>query len=264
MEGCPGDNPEELRQAMLGTLTDAVNNEDYEFVYEVSDKQDFLRPFEIAEWMDVTRRSTEDPVESRRWGDALTGYLNKLAGREFPDDETEVLEGIGKRLEFDGIVGNKQVGEEPEGAEPFDEANDDWEEDVFVIQDLEQETIEVISQSPIFRQAEKSAKLGYLDQAIEILQGAEQSRKVLDHFVYDYAVGRAKLGYIEEAIGKISDYASSETAAEQMRRVLDKHVYDYAKRQVNLGYTGQALDIIRSHASSPARRTAMLHRIGLL
>ena len=156
-----GLSEDEARRRMLQAVADAIEKEDYDFSTQIAAQQNFLLPFEVAEYMDVKRRHAEDPVEKRRWEEALTSYLDFLAGIEFPPEEAEAIDEIIKRLEFDNVVESETVAKEQDEGETEDDNEDDddenWEEDSFGI-DMSVEEVKKIRQMPVFQHAESLAK----------------------------------------------------------------------------------------------------------
>lgn len=278
----PGDDDIKLRQ-MIEALTEAVQNEDVDFVLAITSFQQLLRPFELVEYMDVVRRGSEDPVESRRWNDALYGYVGSLEGQEFPAEETDVIDTVMANLQFDSIVSSDETADESYDVLPEDEVSEDdnWEKTTFSYT-MEQEEYERIQQLPTFKKALEYAsgsRTGYsIRDAVKFIEEnvspelGENMLKILDSVIAQkaeqYANGRHTGYSIKDAKGLISRFGSSDASKALMESCLDKYVYDKAEQYANglrTGYsTKDAKNHIIKYASTPGRRDAMLRRLGFI
>lgn len=285
-----GTSEEELRHQMLSALADAVENEDYDFTTEISSSQELLRPFEVAEYMDVKRRHSDDPVQSRRWGDALVAYLDTLEGQEFPEEEAEVINGIISNLEFEAITSNSETLDHDndtditEEEDPDSDKDDKWEDDRFTIY-IDEEEMEIIRSLPVFKQAEtKAAGSGvyppdlqgakrYIEQHVSG-ELTEKMLTILDWYVFKHAERKAQGSGVyspnlRDSSDTIKKYSSTEEVADRMRNAIDKYVFKEAERAAN--GTGvyppdlvKARKIIDQFASNQGRRDAMLRRLGFI
>jgi hypothetical protein len=289
MEPNPNNSNEEAvqRQQMLEALTDGVENEDYDFSTQIATQQTTLRPFEIAEYMDVKRRHSDDPVESRRWEDALRNFLASLSEKEFPEDEVEVINRIIDNLEFEAITSNGDVAEEPKKPEDAGENeqkpdDENWDEDKFFI-DVDDEEIARIRNFPVFREAEALASgsaygRAYLDEAINQIvtsvegQLAVTMRRVIDWYVFKEAEALASgqaygHPYFDDAETTINNYGSTSEVIDRMKSAIDKHVFKEAEalasgQAYGRPYYDDAKNAVNNYASTPGRRDAMLRRLG--
>jgi hypothetical protein len=284
----PGDD-DLRRQQMIAAITEGVEAEDYAFVVEVAGGQDLLRPFEIVEYMDVKRRGSEDPVEQRRWGDGLGHYLTSLSGQEFPEDELEVINSVTERLNFDRVVSNEAVAEEPTIDGDLERSDADWRNDYFCPAGVDEGELDRLSKTPIGQSVVSYASVAlrnnnaaYLERAIEAVTSfqfgsGEKLRKLLDVYIAKYAEKQAanalqnnNSAYLSRAFEAIQQFGSSEEAILALKGSLDKHIYAYAEDQVaqaiknkNNAYIQNAADALRQYVSSEERIKAMLEELGL-
>lgn len=276
----PNDRGLQLRQ-MIQALTDAVQAEDMEFMLDVTSSQQLLRPFEIVEYMEIVRKGNEDPVENRRWTNAIYGYAKSLEGQEFPQEEVDAINTVLGHLQFDSIVANEETADEAHDVTPEDyeeEDNENWENTTFSY-NMDPEEYERIITLPTFVMAQDYArgKSGYtIADAIRFIQNnvsaelGAKMRKILDPVIaqtaQEYAQGRS--GYnIRDAKAHINKYASDEQSKALMQSCLDKHVFKLAEAytQRKGGYSiKDAKAFIIEYASTPGRRDAMLRRLGFL
>jgi hypothetical protein len=291
MEPIPRDPSDDdiRRQEMIAAITSGVESEDYTFVVEVAGSQDLLRPFVIVEYMDVKRRGSEDPVEQRRWGDGLSHYLTSLSDQEFPEEEVEVINSVIERLDFDRVVSNETVAEEPTIDGDSERGDADWRNDYFWPADVHADELEKLSRTPIGQSvvdhasgALRNSNSTYLGKAVETITSfqfgsGEKLRKLLDVYIAKYAEQQAASAlrnsnstYLSNAIEAIQEFGSSEEAILALRGSLDKHVYAYAEQQVasairnkNNTYIKNAADALSQYASSEERIKAMLEELGL-
>jgi hypothetical protein len=110
-----------------------------------------------------------------------------------------------------------------------------------------------------------------IDLGIAIVEGEAEGetlavfRRMLDKYVYEFAEGMIKDRHnLAAGVGIVEDYASSPEIAFQMRLSLDKLVMKEASNMITTySSPGSARRIIEEGASAPARRDAMLLRLGL-
>ncbi|PJE65698.1 hypothetical protein COU91_00295 [Candidatus Saccharibacteria bacterium CG10_big_fil_rev_8_21_14_0_10_47_8] len=270
---------------MLDALTEAVDNEDIEFSTAIAMKQKSLRLFEVAEYMDVKRRHTEDPVESRRWEVALHAFLRSLEDVELTAEDAEIINGIIKNLEFEAITSDEGASDRDDKVgEETTEEDDNWQQDKFGIA-LDTETIDKISNLPVFAPAERLARgttskapdLASAIKHVEVyVEGelAEQMLKIIDYYVYRVAEAFAKgnssrAPNFDNAHNTVDTYGSEAEVKVRMKAALDKYVFISAEiaasgtssRAPNLKL---AKDLIKTYASSPGRHDAMLHKLGFI
>jgi hypothetical protein len=235
--------------------------------------------------MDVMRRNVEDPVEQRRWKEALLKVLENLHGKEFPQDEADTIQVVIDRLKFDEIVSYEETAEEQSERTQGEVVEDDsWDFDHFVI-DIDEESLAKIRSLPIFKEAERLATPDitgrvYLEKAVNHIEAyamseiKAQMRKVLDWYVFQKAEQYAipditKQVYLEKAAETVRLYASSSEIQARIRGVLDKYVFKEAERLATPDitgrtYTDKALKTINDFSSSEGRRQAMLKRLGFM
>jgi hypothetical protein len=119
------------RQKMLAAIEEAVLNEDDKFFNEIVRGQTLLSPLNLSDYMNVKRKHCEDPVEERRWHDALVSYLKSLHGQEMSKEDADAINAIIQEIQFEDITSNEEEAEEPEveGEKPDFE----WDNDEFKI-----------------------------------------------------------------------------------------------------------------------------------
>jgi hypothetical protein len=283
-----GPSDEVQRQELIQTVANAVLEEDYEFVVEVAGQQSLLRPFEMAEYMDVKRRTSEDPVEQRRWGDAARAYVGSVIGQEFPPEEVEAINAVIRNLNFDDIVANEETAAEPELEAPELEAPElseseveNWEATQFQVR-LDLKTIQGVYTSTVYRQAEEAAQRLLADDPLadarhiidSHVSGELRGRMllVLDWTVFQKAEEAARKilpkDPLSDAKSIIQRYAATDRSRLDMELALDKHVFQKAEeaahRILPKDPLGNAKEIITKYASVPQRRDAMLKRLGFM
>lgn len=278
------------RQQMIAAITSGIEAEDYTFVVEVASTQDLLRPYEIVEYMDVKRRGSEDPVEQRRWEEGLDNYLTALDGQEFPEEEIDAINSVVERLQFDRVVSNEDIAEEPEvRSQETDTGDIDWENDFFQPAGIDAEEIERLSATPIglsiVEDATRAISYGdseYLDAARQTIAKfqfgpTEKLRELLDVFVCSFAEGRANKAlsygdssYLKESIDSLREYGSSDSAVLAMEKSIDKQIFLFAKNRLakaaqynDNSYVQEAIDALDQFVSTETRLAAMLSELGL-
>lgn len=282
------------RQHMINAITQGVYDEDYEFVVEIASHQDLLRPFEIVEYIDVKRRNAEDPVENRRWEDALGYYLDSIADSDFPEEEEEAIHAVVERLEFDRTVDNPDIADDPSWEQEEPERSDsdadiDWRNDFFQHKDITQERLSKLAENPIGRSVANKCSLAlstrnatHIESALEIIQefsfgSSDELRKLVDVYLYSFAEDRAKLAistrnstHFEMALDAVSRFGSDEDVIQAMESALDKYAFEYAKDRValaastrNNNHIKQAVETLDQFVSTPERISAMLAELGL-
>lgn len=281
----PEDDRQIRRRLMLEAVESAINDEDYDFMNEVLHAQDLLRPFETMEYMSAKRGSLEDPVEQRRWKDALYSYSNSLDGQEFPPDEAESMKAVIDRVQFDEITQNEAVAEEPVVPDAEKREDDeDWEQTKFSVC-MDRESIDRIRGTQVFKSAEeyatgKTFSINPLRTARNVIMtqvsGEMQTAmlKVFDWYVYlsaeSYAVSKTfSTNPLRVAQEIVNSFASSKEVQSEMKSALDKHVFrvaeDYAiGRKFSTDPLNAARKTIEEFASIQGRRDAMMRRLGFL
>jgi hypothetical protein len=272
------------QQQMIETLTDAVESGDCEFAVEIAGSQQLLRPFVIVEYMDVKRRSSEDPVASRRWEEALLSYLRTLSGAEFPEEEIEVINNVVSSLKFDAITSGIDTTEEA-GIETTDkdvEEDYNWANSEF-LPDVEKEELERLRGFPVFQRAESYAQGKISGRTIndaiiliyESVSGGpnrDNMLKAIDWYIAQkaesYAQGKISGRTINDALTLISECASDDEARAMMNSSIDKHVFQraesYAQGKISGRTINDAKELIIAYASTPGRRDAMLRTLGFI
>ena len=292
MESAPRNPDEEniKRQEMIAAINSGIESEDYTFVVDIARSQDFLRPYEIVEYMDVKRRSSEDPVQQRRWEDGLNNYLTSLNDQEFPEEEVKIINTVIERLQFDRMVTNEEVADEPEVQRRDADPNDiDWENDYFQPAGIDSEEIKRLSETPIgqsvVRTADKAISYGetkYLKEARLTISkfkfgSTEKLKDLLDIYVCKFAENRANKAisygetkYLKTAIESLREFGSSDEAVLAMEKNLDKLVFEFAEKRLakavsynDNSYIQQAIDALDQFVSTKARQAAMLEKLGL-
>jgi hypothetical protein len=254
--------PNTRAQQMLDVIKDGIENDDLEFAALVANRQDLLRPVEIAVWMEGEYYATEDPGQIKKWRAALQEHLDSLKGYEFEDDEKETL------LEIEeGLKNDEAAYGDPE--------EDDWLAEKFT-HGLSQDEFDQVWNLPEFRPVKmqvigSGGKVRDLDIAIQMISRSnspeeDRMRQLLDHFVFliaeEYASGgKTGLRQLNAAKTYINVYASSEEAKSRMRSAIDKYVFEEAKSYAPIDIE-KAHDVILDHGSTKARQEDMLRRLG--
>lgn len=79
------------RQRLFAAIDSSINHEDYELFEQVVEQQVLLRPPELAEYMNIKRKETEDPATSGRWEGGLKLFLLGQIGRDLSESEADAL-----------------------------------------------------------------------------------------------------------------------------------------------------------------------------
>lgn len=243
-----GQSGDAERHEILNGLVDAVVNDDPNYINDVVAEQQGIDPVFIAEFIGVKGKRSETLDEKAKWAGALITYLDILPEAELTAEQQEVIDVVKRDMEFDRIVSNPEVGEEPE----IDEPNEDWRTVEFAVR-LSQEEVDNIRSIPTFRLAEDYAKgtrkspysnVTTMQMAIRTLEDhfdgelLEKTRKVLDWYVYkqaeSYASGKVRSPYsnrtdLEVAMSVVDVCGSGEEAKVLMRQSLDKHFFARAE-----------------------------------
>lgn len=268
----PDKSPENI---IIDSLTAAIMAEDYEYFDAIVRNQNVVDDPSIAEYMQIKRRGTDDPVEADRWESGLSYFLEAIDGKLYSKDDLERLDAVVNNLEFDAIVTNTEVGEEPTvlGVRPFnpEEAIIDpahWSQSVFLAEYSESD-LEALRMLPVFNNAEKDAREGMLQRAVRTalqLQGERGilARQAIDTYVFQAAEQHAQSGAFARAMHYVREYGSSEDAQLPMHRALDKHVFEKAQSYVLGGVFHEAQKVIAEFVSTPSRRDMMLRELGLV
>ena len=252
MEGIPQDPDEyaERRRNMIAAITVGIEGEDYAFVIEIASHQNLLRPFEIVEYMDVKRRSGENPTEKRRWEEGLGHYLAAIEEEEFPEKEEEAINAVVHRLEFERAIDTDEVADEPrvEDDDPRshyegDDEDIDWRNDHFRPVGVDMKTLGEVSKTPVGKSVVRRA---------------------------EHAISTGNAQYLKDAINVIQEYGSNDEAVWALEKALDKFAFVYAKKQLeraantgNNDYLKKAIRTLDQYVSSEARVKAMLAELGL-
>lgn len=283
-----------LRHELLDAIETSVLERDHDAAVGLAKGTDLLRAFEIVEYLDVKDRHCEDPGQQEIWRDVLSRYLGGLTGQEFPPEEQAVITDTARRLEFENMLeGGAMVSEEgtPDIAAVESEVDAyGWDSDEFHVR-LDSETIEKVKATAIWQAVEKFMKVGYRNGSyslehghwiiMKLLHGSqrEEALAVFDGNVFD-DVHRSVAGeywYIrpyglpETVKRRIDKFASSRVVALEMQRANDKYIFRAAERALKAedkepwrtSPRQNAVNIINMGASSPARRDAMMDRLGL-
>ncbi|MDB5176312.1 MAG: hypothetical protein JWM81_1170 [Candidatus Saccharibacteria bacterium] len=81
-------------QRMLGVLDEAVQADDLDFANGIALGQIYLRPFEVAKYIDQKNRLSTDLAEARRWMNALYAYIPHVKDQACPPEEKRALNAI--------------------------------------------------------------------------------------------------------------------------------------------------------------------------
>ncbi|MBA3757320.1 hypothetical protein H0X09_00410 [Candidatus Saccharibacteria bacterium] len=269
---------------MLHALANGITCSDYEYASEIAINQTYLRPIEIAEYMEVKGRYAEDPIQRRQWRDALGQYLKDLQGIELPNNEFEEIEELIHKLEPGEIISKADVVADSNDTAEYQPDAENWEHETFFV-NLEKERILKLRQLPVFQAAEEHAKgkdevdpnLPMSLEHIRTYVGggmAAEMYQAIDWYVFieaeRHALGRGDTRPNFNKASKTIDLCSSSPeVAQRMRSAMDKYVYREAERAI-LGDEFSESDVERVqeftalYASTPDRRDAMLKRLGLI
>ncbi len=280
------------RQQFLSAVTEGVLNDDHEFLRELITDQDLLQPVELAEYLDIKQRKSEDYKEKKQWLDAADLYLQTLSGREFSPEEVESLKIVIQNLQFARIIDNEEVAEEPvvktDDLENY-EVND-WGSSEFIIK-LSEEEINEVSNHAIFDRARKMADRRLVPPSGDGLQVAREMIEenvsneelkakmflVMDQVVFSRSEKMAQGRLVPSSTGDalkdareiIEKYSSSEESRIEMRLALDKQIFIRAEKMVQgrlvprrKNHMEEAREMIINNASTPSRANAMLNKLG--
>lgn len=248
-----GDDQKQKVQAMLGSITDAIAEEDYEFAAQAALGQELVSPADVVEYVHLQSKSEEDPVAQRRIRDGVNSIVASLRKRDqaetaegkersLTDDDVERINKVMQDVELQELAESEVLAEEPDvDTDQYAEPNYEWDEDVFSVDlsDYSDEEIEKAEQSLVFKAAMEEGHRTidgvkrHIKKAREMIEQGGGKYKELQLLIFD---------------GLISMVAETEA-----QRTIDgrpKHIK-------------QAREIIENLASSPERAQAMLDEFGL-
>lgn len=282
-------------QEMLAEMEKAVLEGDTDQFAAMVNEQAHIRPFELAEYIDVKRRRSPNEENRKLWRQSLDVYLGSLDGEAMPVLESDVIKGIIRDLEFEDIMSNKTVAADSftvEKPSDIEQDPDGWFTDHFTIE-LDASIVRNTESTEVFERAKRCILGDVRDVPLEkrvatarqiiinSLEGVGQTLalKVLDAYIFDHATRQAQGGFGKIPAESRMDYAfqsirqaSDKRAVFRMMSAMDKEVYRYAKlcRQglipsVPLNAThSKAKRIVMTYASSPERKVAILKSLELV
>jgi hypothetical protein len=261
MDDGAGGHENEQRQTMFGELKSAVEDGGIDFSLERLEIEEFVDIVDIIEYMDIKRRSQEDPVMEQRWLDSLESFLNSRFGREVSRQDFERIGRVLNSIQVDKITQRDIIednGEISTGKEKRTDSFDvkDWDNDNFSIE-LPEDEIKRLLKTPIVRHAVLLAtgladyfKGVQIEEAVKLFREGQdgsisqphKGQLIIDYYVMGHAVNLAngKADYlkgvqIEEAVNCIEKNASDSqgdrnesSVVFRMRRALDKEIFKYA------------------------------------